>query len=301
MGRRLERLSHEAGCRPARQRDFLVDVNLLDLAEPETSSFRCVIRASIRETEQSRLLERLFRASTATEQAINGTGLSGKESALVPLSRHHLAAKRVLDAFVLTALLPAVLALAALVALLVKLDSPGPVLYEQVRVGRGGRLFRIRKFRSMIDAAEAGTGPVMTRPDDPRLTRVGRCLKRFHLDEIPQVWNVLRGEMSLVGPRPERPVFVSRFACEIPQYDDRHLVPPGLTGIAQLRGNYTSSPEHKLRFDLHYVSNRSIIRDLYLIVCTPFVVVVRSTASRASSKTLSGELPFTAQENRLPG
>jgi lipopolysaccharide/colanic/teichoic acid biosynthesis glycosyltransferase len=226
---------------------------------------------------------------------------AGKESALVPLSRRQLAAKRVLDACVLTALLPAVLALAALVALLVKLDSPGPVLYEQMRVGRGGRLFRIWKFRSMIDGAEAGIGPVMSPPDDARLTRVGRCLKRFHLDEIPQVWNVLRGEMSLVGPRPERPVFVSRFACEILQYNERHLVPPGLTGIAQLRGNYTSSPEHKLRFDLQYVSSRSILRDLHLIVCTPFVVVARSIASPVRSRTLSGELPLKARENRLPG
>jgi lipopolysaccharide/colanic/teichoic acid biosynthesis glycosyltransferase len=223
------------------------------------------------------------------------------EPTLVPLSRRQLVAKRILDVCVLTALLPAVLALAAVVALLVKLDSPGPLLYEQVRVGRGGRLFRILKFRSMIDGAEAGTGPVMSRPGDPRLTRVGRYLKRFHLDEIPQVWNVLRGEMSLVGPRPERPVFASRFAWEIPHYDDRHLVPPGLTGSAQLRCNYTSSPEHKLRFDLQYVSSRSIVRDLHLIVCTPFTVVARPIASRMRSRTLSGQLSFMVQENRLPG
>ncbi len=162
-------------------------------------------------------------------------------------------------------LAPALLAIAALI----RLTSPGPVLYRQLRVGRDGREFQMLKFRSMRVDAERGSGPVWTVQDDPRVTGVGRLLRRCSLDELPQLWNVLRGDMSVVGPRPERKVFVDRFRHEMPRYFERHRVRSGLTGWAQvhgLRGN-TSIAERTL-YDLHYVENWSLALDVKIVLMT---------------------------------
>jgi len=159
--------------------------------------------------------------------------------------------------------------LLAVLALLVRLSSPGPVFYRQARVGRDGREFDMIKFRSMRLDAESSSGPVWTTEDDPRVTPIGKFLRRLSLDELPQLWNVLVGEMSLVGPRPERKVFVEKFSQEMPRYFERHRVQSGLTGWAQvhgLRGN-TSIAERTL-YDLHYVENWSLALDIKILLMT---------------------------------
>jgi len=194
--------------------------------------------------------------------------------------RWQTAAKRTFD--VLVALLGLVLAapLMALVALAILLTSPGPVLYHQRRVGAHGRTFLFHKFRSMRPDAEAETGAVWAKAgDDPRVTPVGRVLRRTRLDELPQLWNVLVGDMSLVGPRPERPEFVSELTKQIPFYGQRHVLQPGLTGWAQVRYAYGASVEdsmEKLQYDLFYIKNMSLSLDLYIIVETLKTVLVRS-------------------------
>lgn len=184
-------------------------------------------------------------------------------------SRAGLAAKRMLDIAVsLTALLVCG-PLMALLALVIRLDSPGPVLYIQDRVTENGRLFRLLKFRSMRVDAEETTGPVWAVPNDPRLTRIGRLMRRYSLDELPQFVNVLRGDMSVVGPRPERPYFVDQFRATVPNYMTRQSTKAGITGWAQihgLRGN--TSIEERTRYDLHYVMHRSILLDLRIMALT---------------------------------
>jgi len=165
----------------------------------------------------------------------------------------------------LVALIGAVLSLpiVLLTAILIKLDSRGPVFYKQERIGKNGRHFVLTKFRSMkVDAEKAG--PVWAIKDDDRATRVGRVIRKIRIDEIPQFWNILRGEMSFVGPRPERPHFVAQLAQEIPYYEQRHLIAPGLTGWAQIKYPYGASIEdarQKLQYDLFYIKNHSLMLD----------------------------------------
>jgi sugar transferase (PEP-CTERM system associated) len=169
--------------------------------------------------------------------------------------------------------------LMALAAASIKLTSPGPVLYHQVRVGQHGLNFRVHKFRSMRPDAEAATGAVWAKAgSDPRVTPVGRILRRTRLDELPQFWNVLVGDMSFVGPRPERPEFVKDLTEQIPFYGQRHVVKPGLTGWAQVRYAYGASVEdsmEKLQYDLFYIKNLSMALDLYIILETVKTVLMR--------------------------
>jgi sugar transferase (PEP-CTERM system associated) len=162
-----------------------------------------------------------------------------------------------------------------LTAILIKLDSKGPVFYRQERVGEHGRPFTLLKFRSMrVDAEEAG--PVWASKDDDRATRLGRIIRKIRVDEIPQFWNILRGEMSFVGPRPERPHFVEQLAREIPYYEQRHLIPPGLTGWAQIKYAYGASIEdarQKLQYDLYYVKNQSLILDAIVLFETIKIIL----------------------------
>lgn len=169
-------------------------------------------------------------------------------------------------------LLLALPALAAC-ALAVRSTSEGPVFYRQERVGRGGRRFRLWKLRTMVVDAEATTGEVLSHPGDPRLTSIGATLRAYRLDELPQLWNVLNGTMSLVGPRPERPGFVDRFRREIPGYTERLAVSPGLTGLAQVSGEYLSSARNKLRYDLAYIANWSLWLDLSILLRTVKIVL----------------------------
>ena len=172
--------------------------------------------------------------------------------------------------FGLVLLLPAM----GVIAAAIRVTSPGPALFTQERVGIGGRVFHLYKFRTMVRDAEKDTGPTLsTGDDDERLTGLGRRLRKLRLDELPQFWNVLKGDMSLVGPRPERPHFVRQFEQEIPSYDARHAVRPGITGLAQVFGGYRTDPRDKLRFDLLYVRSQSLLLDLRILWRTVGVVL----------------------------
>lgn len=181
--------------------------------------------------------------------------------------------KRAFDLGGATALALASAPLFLLAALAVRLSSSGPVLFRQERVGRAHRPFQVIKLRTMRQHAERDSGEVLARRDDPRLTPVGGFLRRYRLDELPQLWNVLAGEMSLVGPRPERPGFVQQHLANVPGYAERFAVLPGLTGLAQVNGEYHSTPENKLRYDLAYISNRSLWLDLSILVRTVRIVL----------------------------
>ena len=161
-------------------------------------------------------------------------------------------------------------------AMAVRLTSRGPALYRQERIGYMGRHFTMYKLRSMYEGAEAQTGPVWARPGDARVTRIGRFLRRSRLDELPQLWNVLRGDMSLVGPRPERPVFVLDLTLQLPFYEMRHAVRPGLTGWAQVHYGYGATVDaavEKLQYDLFYIKNLSLMLDLLTLIKTVRTVV----------------------------
>ena len=162
-----------------------------------------------------------------------------------------------------------------LTAILIKLDSRGPVFYKQERVGENGRSFVLTKFRSMRVDAETD-GPVWASKRDERTTRVGRIIRKIRVDEIPQFWNILRGEMSFVGPRPERPHFVAQLAREIPYYEQRHLIAPGLTGWAQIKYPYGASIEdsrQKLQYDLFYIKNHSLLLDAIIMFETIKIIL----------------------------
>lgn len=190
-------------------------------------------------------------------------------------SRPTLALKRAMDVVFAAAGLVLASPLMALIAVIIRLDSRGPILFRQTRVGLEGRHFQLLKFRSMHENAEEN-GAQWAVENDPRLTRVGKWLRKFRLDELPQFVNILRGEMSFVGPRPERPVFVRQLRERIPYYDERHLVRPGLTGWAQVEYRYTSSVEdaaRKLEYDLFYLKNMSFAFDLLILLKTMRVVL----------------------------
>lgn len=174
------------------------------------------------------------------------------------------------------------LPLLPLIALGIKLTSPGPVLFRQVRVGQGDRPFVLLKFRTMVVDAEKTTGAVWAQKDDPRITKFGKFLRTTRLDEIPQLYNVLKGEMSLIGPRPERPEFVERLKEIIPYYSERHFVKPGVTGWAQVKYAYGASTDdaiEKLRYDLYYIKNMSLLLDV-IIVLETFKVMLFGRGSR---------------------
>ncbi|MBI3463912.1 MAG: sugar transferase [Planctomycetes bacterium] len=182
-------------------------------------------------------------------------------------ARFKLAGDIVLSAVLLLPGLPVLL----LLGILVRLTSRGPAIFRQVRVGLNGRPFVLYKFRTMCHDAESRTGPVWAQRDDPRVTRFGGFLRRTHLDELPQLFNVLRGDMCLVGPRPERPEFVSKLAAVIPGYLDRLSVRPGITGLAQVYLPPDSDPEsvqRKLSYDVYYVQFAGPVVDLKLLGCT---------------------------------
>jgi exopolysaccharide biosynthesis polyprenyl glycosylphosphotransferase len=185
--------------------------------------------------------------------------------------------KRMMDVGLVLLVSPLALVLTALVALVVKLtEIRAPVFYSQERTGRFGRVFRIHKFRTMKEGAEAEQGAVWSIENDPRVTWAGRSLRKYRLDEIPQLWNILKGEMSLVGPRPERPELVEKLEKLIPYYRERENIPPGLTGWAQIRYPYGATMEDsraKLEFDLYYLQNLSIALDIRIILRTLRIVL----------------------------
>jgi exopolysaccharide biosynthesis polyprenyl glycosylphosphotransferase len=181
--------------------------------------------------------------------------------------------KRLFDVVVGGLLLIVLLPILLFGAACVLIGSGRPIFYRQVRVGRGGLPFTILKLRTMHAGAEDSTGEAMATSTDPRVTRVGRWLRRHRLDEIPQLWNVLTGSMSLVGPRPERPGFADVYSSDVAGYSQRYVVPPGVTGLAQVHGDYHSSPETKVRYDLAYIANWSLWLDCTILLRTVKVVL----------------------------
>ncbi|MBM4431603.1 MAG: sugar transferase, partial [Chloroflexi bacterium] len=228
--------------------------------------------------------QRLLPMATLYEQLTGRVPVEhagGNLHVLLPLQdsatcRLFAACKRLMDLISGAVGLIAVALLAPWVAAANALWSPGPLFYRQTRVGRRGRPFQVYKFRSMIPAAEAEGGAVWAGEGDPRVTRVGRFLRRTRLDELPQVWNVLKGEMSLVGPRPERPEFVASLVAHVPYYQARHAVRPGITGWAQVRYGYGSSVEDarvKLEYDLYYIKHQSLYLELSILAKTAAVML----------------------------
>lgn len=185
--------------------------------------------------------------------------------------------KRMLDIVVSLIALILLSPVMLVTAVIVKLDSPGPIIYSQVRVGRFGKEFKVHKFRSMRQDAEAKTGPVLAGENDPRITKFGHFMRATRLDELPQLINVLKGEMSIVGPRPERPFFVEQFIKEKPEYAYRHNVKPGITGLAQIAGKYNTTAYDKLVYDLIYIQNVSVMYDLTLMLQTLKVLITKES------------------------
>ncbi len=181
--------------------------------------------------------------------------------------------KRLTDIFLAVMLLLPSLPIMAIAAILIKTTSRGPVFYRQERYGKNRSLFTIVKFRTLIDGAEDSCGPVLTSEEDARITPVGRILRKYRVDELPQLFNILKGQMSFVGPRPERPYFVDQFIYSIPGYGERFKALPGLTGLAQVNGGYATTPENKLKYDLAYIYNQSVYLDIRILVETIKVIL----------------------------
>ncbi|MCD6325944.1 sugar transferase [bacterium] len=199
------------------------------------------------------------------------------ESGLRPLFQ--LAIKRMTDFAISFLLFGGLLPLFALIGMLIKLTSRGPILYRQLRIGKNGRQFKIIKFRTMTQDAERMTGPVLSNTTDDRVTSIGRLLRKTRLDELPQLMNIMKGDMSFVGPRPERPVFVQEYCKRISGYEQRFSVFPGLTGLAQINGTYASIPEIKIKYDLAYIQNFSLWLDLFVMLETLKVIVTGKGAN----------------------
>ena len=194
------------------------------------------------------------------------------------VSKRMLLEKRILSLTVSSIALLLFSPIILLLMILIRLDSKGPIFYRQERVGQDGRTFTLIKFRSMCAEAEKASGPVWAAEGDSRITRIGRFMRRTRLDELPQFFNVLRGDMSLVGPRPERPHFVEQLAESIPFYPLRHIVKPGITGWAQINYGYANTLDHtieKLQYDLFYIKNMSWVLDSLIILETIKTVLVR--------------------------
>ncbi|GAE35796.1 sugar transferase [Halalkalibacter akibai] len=200
------------------------------------------------------------------------------------LTTGQMLAKRILDVAISALLLVITLPIMISAALAIKLEDGGPFFFKQERVGQGHKPFHILKFRSMIIDAEAKTGPVLAKSADSRITKVGKFIRRTRIDELPQLFNVLKGDMSLVGPRPEREYFAKKFEKENKWFYYRNSVKPGITGYAQVLGFYTTSADAKLKFDLYYIRHYSIWLDIVLLFRTVLVVLNKTQAEGQQEK-----------------
>lgn len=205
--------------------------------------------------------------------------------------------KRLMDLFFSIIGLIITLPFFAVIAIMIKLTDPGPIFYKQDRLTIGGKIFQIYKFRTMIKDAEKDTGPQLAQKEDDRILPVGRFLRRFRLDELPQIFNILKGDMSLVGPRPERPELAKEIEREIPEFSYRLKVKAGLTGYAQIYGKYNTTSYDKLKLDLTYIRNYSVWLDLKLILMTPKIMMLKESSEGVSSeKTQGGKTEFPIKQ-----
>jgi len=191
------------------------------------------------------------------------------------VSNQYLGTKRVLDLVVIAAVLPFVAVIMAVTAVVIKLESSGSVFFWQKRVGMNGKTFNMMKFRSMTSDSEA-KGSQFAQTNDMRVTRVGKFIRKFRIDELPQLWNVVKGDMSIIGPRPEQESFVSEFNKTIPNYSMRHMVRPGITGLAQTEQGYVADADGtatKLKYDLYYIKNLSFMTDVQITLKTIYTIL----------------------------
>ena len=198
--------------------------------------------------------------------------------------------KRLLDLiFVLSGIIlfsPIIIPVSLFTVICIIIEDGFPVVYSQTRLGVANNKFNLYKFRSMVKDAEKHTGPVWADKDnDPRLTKTGKFIRKYALDEIPQLFNILKGDISLVGPRPERPELFNEFSQSLPNFKKRLLVPQGLTGLAQLIGKYDTSPKNKIRYDLIYIKNKSILLDIKIIILS--VLIYPAFLARSKIRLLS--------------
>jgi len=235
----------------------------------------------------------VFVLSARAEQIDDLLVLSIQSPGLTPSQK---VAKRLLDVSVSLIMLLLLSPILLVLYILIPLTSKGPAIYSQERLGLQGKPFRVYKFRSMVQDAEKYTGPVLAGEKDPRITPLGRFLRATRLDELPQLINVLKGDMSLVGPRPERPYFVKQFEQTIPGYGYRMVVKPGLTGLAQVMGKYSTTPEDKLRYDLLYIRNYSLLLDLKILFQTARVVLQKEKASGVAENAVSLQFASDSSE-----
>ena len=216
------------------------------------------------------------------------------------LSMENMIFKRIFDIVFSTIGLIITLPIMFIIAIVIKLYDHGPVLFKQARVTQGNKSFELYKFRTMVVNAEEKTGPVLAAERDPRITPLGKFLRATRLDELPQLFNVFKGEMSVVGPRPERQHFIDQFTKDIPHFKYRVVVKAGVTGLAQVLGKYTTSPEDKVRFDLLYIRNYSFLLDLKIIINTIKVIFTKESSSgvkeQRSLKEVFSDLNIEAYE-----
>ena len=241
------------------------------------------LKSSVREFKTSlerdwvlRRYQKLMQGEVPVEDQILDAVIKVKSQVLISW---RLITKRFLDFAISVVGLAVTAPVMFVIAVAVKMDSKGPVLYKQTRVGKGGKFFEIFKFRTMRQDAEVASGPVWATENDPRITRLGQFLRTTHLDELPQFFNVIRGEMSLVGPRPERPYFVDEFRKVIPNYEKRLFAKPGVTGLAQVKRRYDESladVKRKLRYDVLYVEKMCPLMDVKLMFMTLGTMVFRT-------------------------
>lgn len=198
--------------------------------------------------------------------------------------------KRIFDVFISGLAFVVSFPVMLFIAFIIKIFDSGPIIYSQIRTGQYGGEFRVYKFRTMRMDAEKNSGPVLATDNDPRITKLGSFMRATRLDELPQIWNVLTGDMSIVGPRPERPYFVEQYEKEIPAYVYRHNVKPGITGLAQVFGKYNTTAYDKLIYDLTYIQNCNIARDLIIMVQTIRVLVTKSATEGIGNDKENGNL-----------
>lgn len=206
---------------------------------------------------------------------VNQLNQNNTKSINSAISSNYLSIKRVLDVVTIIAVLPFVAVLMAMTALAIKLESSGSVFFWQKRVGMNGKTFNMMKFRSMTSDSEQH-GSQFAQSNDMRVTRVGKFIRKFRIDETPQLWNVIKGDMSIIGPRPEQESFVNEFNQTIPNYSLRHLVRPGITGLAQTEQGYVADADGtvtKLKYDLYYINNLSFMTDLQITLKTIYTIL----------------------------
>ena len=253
-----------------------VDEVIITLEKPEHESLLKLISTINGAAIEIKILPDMYEVVTGLAKTEHIYGLPLIRINPEFITRFQAFVKRLIDILVAGAGLLVAAPIMAVIGVIIRLTSPGPAIFTQERLGYRGKRFSIHKFRTMVEDAEERTGPVWAKTDDPRITPFGRFLRRTRLDELPQLWNVLIGNMSLVGPRPERPHFVEWLIEEFPYYYRRLLVRPGITGWAQVRGNYDTSLEdvrRKLKDDFFYIENLSINLDLKILFLTVWVVL----------------------------